>query len=86
MGHKNDDQIRDRFRDQLEEQLFFWMRVNGVEGVLVFVGDDFLVLVGDDCKIHEIPLEEIRRLTKRAAGCPIREDHCDKHDHDDYDD
>ncbi|HHX95170.1 MAG TPA: hypothetical protein GX691_05050 [Clostridia bacterium] len=79
-----DDQIEDRFRKQLEKQLFWWVKINGrFEGVLVFVGKDFIILVGDDCKIFEIPLEEIDSLQKRAPGCPDRRH--DKH-HDDYDD
>lgn len=88
----NDDEEEDFFenklRKQLEKQLFWWVKVNGkAEGVLVFVGKDFIVLV-DDCKIIEVNLDEIETITKRAIGCPCRR--CDDHDHHhhdhDYDD
>lgn len=85
-----EDEIEEVFRKQLENQLFWWVKVNGrFEGVLVFVGKDFIILVGDDCKIFEIPLREIDSLQKRAAGCPCDrlcdEDHHHKHKHDDDD-
>lgn len=88
--HDDDDVsefFENKLRKQLEKQLFWWIRVNGkrsrAEGVLVFVGKDFIVLVGDDCRITEVNLDEIETITKRAAGCPCRK--CDDHDHD-YDD
>lgn len=80
------DEIEDVFRKQLENQLFFWVKVNGrFEGVLVHVGKDFIILVGDNCKIIEVNLDEIETIVKRAAGCPCFEEKCDddkKHHHD----
>ena len=78
--------IGNTLRRQLERQLFWWIKVNGkFEGVLVFVGRDFIILVGDDCKIFEINLDEVVSLQKRAPGCPNREEY-EEEDEDDEDD
>lgn len=74
------DFFEGKLRKQLEKQLFWWVKINGkIEGVLVFVGKDFIILVGDDCKITEVSLDEIETITKRAAGCPCST--CDDHHH-----
>ena len=81
---EEDNFFENKLRKQLEKQLFWWIKVNGkAEGVLVFVGKDFIVLVGDDCKITEVNLDEIETITKRAAGCPCR-DSKDHHHHKDH--
>jgi len=63
--------LAEKFRDQLEEQLLWFVTINGeFSGVLSCIRDDYVVLVNEDCKVTEIPIDEISSIEKKAIGCP----------------